>query len=175
LFVHVHTEEGIMQRILTGVLTAAVLASLAGCDSGAKAVTPQVSSGIEEAARSLPARTLPRLAGKPMWAQSKSRSAEAGAEAQFQRNGADFGSATVEDYIAEAHAFASKPPKGTQMTTRRNGDVLLYDPVGNVFAVVTADGAPRTLFKPKDGAAYWAKQKASAQQQAKVRAATQAG
>ena len=159
-----------MQRVVFGVLTAAVLAGLAGCDSGAKAVvSPSASVAASEAvesAASRPLRALPRFAGKPAWAASKSRSASASAEAQFQRNGADFGAQTLEDYVAEAHAFADKPPKGTQMTTRRNGDVLLYDPIGNVFAVVTADGAPRTLFKPKDGPAYWAKQKASAQQQA---------
>ena len=169
-----------MQRIVTqhfvsGVLAAAVLAGLAGCDSGAKAVATQVPAEARVQKASLPARAIPRFAGKPMWAQSKSRSAEESAQAQFQRNGATFGSASVEDYVAEAHAFADKPPKGTQMTTRRNGDVLLYDPVGNVFAVVTADGAPRTMFKPKDGPAYWAKQKASAQEQAKVKPAAEEG
>ena len=29
----------------------------------------------------------------------------------------------------------------------------------NVFAVVSRDGAPRTMFKPRDGAAYWQEQK----------------
>jgi pyocin large subunit-like protein len=164
-------QEGIMQRIVTGVLTAAVLAGLAGCDSGAKAVTSQVA--VQEA--KAPTRAVPRIAGKPMWAQTKSRSAQASAEAQFRRNGVSFGAETVDDYVAEAHAFADKPPKGTQMATRRNGDVLLYDPVGNVFAVVTAEGAPRTLFKPKDGAAYWARQKAQAQQQARVTSAAEEG
>ena len=169
-----------MQRIVTqhfvsGVVAAAVLAGLAGCDNGAKAVASAAEPRASVERVSLPARAIPRFAGKPMWAQSKSRSAEESAQAQFQRNGATFGSATVEDYIAEAHAFADKPPKGTQMTTRRNGDVLLYDPVGNVFAVVTAEGAPRTMFKPKDGPAYWAKQKASAQQQAKVKPAAEEG
>jgi hypothetical protein len=35
----------------------------------------------------------------------------------------------------------------------------MYDPKGNLFAVVDKDGAPRTLFKPRDGAAYWDQQK----------------
>ena len=42
---------------------------------------------------------------------------------------------------------------------RQNGDRLIYDPRANVFAVVSKDGAPRTMFKPRDGAAYWAQQK----------------
>jgi pyocin large subunit-like protein len=45
---------------------------------------------------------------------------------------------------------------------RPNGDVLLYQASTNTFAVVSRDGAPRTLFKPRDGAAYWAEQKAAA-------------
>ena len=54
----------------------------------------------------------------------------------------------------------TKPPRGAQTLTRRNGDTLIYDPAGNVFAVATRDGAPRTMFKPDEGAAYWAKVKA---------------
>ena len=40
--------------------------------------------------------------------------------------------------------------------------MLLYDAKTNVFAVATADGKPRTMFKPRTGAAYWAEQKAKA-------------
>ena len=35
---------------------------------------------------------------------------------------------------------------------RANGDALLYDAKSNTFAVVTKAGAPRTMFKPRDGA-----------------------
>ena len=63
-------------------------------------------------------------------------------------------------YVQKAHAFTANPPKGAQTLTRRNGDKLIYDPRGNVFAVVTKEGAPRTMFKPDDGAAYWEKVKA---------------
>jgi hypothetical protein len=37
----------------------------------------------------------------------------------------------------------------------------MYDPKANLFAVVDKDGAPRTLFKPRDGTSYWAQQKDS--------------
>ena len=50
---------------------------------------------------------------------------------------------------------------GPSALTRPNGDTLLYDPKGNVFAVATKAGAPRTMFKPDDGPAYWEEQKAS--------------
>ena len=43
---------------------------------------------------------------------------------------------------------------------RANGDTLIYDPKANVFAVRSKAGAPRTMFKPDDGMAYWQEQKA---------------
>jgi pyocin large subunit-like protein len=96
--------------------------------------------------------------GAPMWANSKKYGAEESAEYHFKRDGADFGAASVADYVAKAHAFVSKPPKDVLTLTRDNGDRLLYDPKRNIFAVVTKDGAPRTMFKPDQGQAYWDQQ-----------------
>jgi len=42
--------------------------------------------------------------------------------------------------------------------TRPNGDTLYYDPSTNTFAVQNANGAPKTMFKPAAGMAYWNKQ-----------------
>ena len=50
-------------------------------------------------------------------------------------------------------------PPGAESVNRKYGDRLIYDAKSNVFAVMTKDGAPRTMFKPRDGAAYWAQQK----------------
>ena len=97
--------------------------------------------------------------GKPMWAANKRHSAEDNAEYQFNRDGADFGAKDLDDFVAKAHAFVEAPPAGVQTLTRANGDRLLYDPKANVFAVVSREGAPRTMFKPRDGAAYWDEQK----------------
>ncbi|MDB5455720.1 MAG: hypothetical protein JWP92_1305, partial [Caulobacter sp.] len=95
-----------------------------------------------------------------MWAANQRRTAEENAQRGFERNGQAFGAATVDDYVRAAHAFVANPPKGAATLERGNGDRLIYDPKGNVFAVVTKAGAPRALFKPDDGAAYWAQQKA---------------
>jgi pyocin large subunit-like protein len=97
--------------------------------------------------------------GKPMWAASKRFSAEEGAQRQFERDGAAFDAKTLDQFVKKAHAFVGHPPKGTLTLTRKNGDILYYDPKGNVFAVASKDGAPRTMFKPDDGMAYWQKQK----------------
>jgi len=52
----------------------------------------------------------------------------------------------------------TSPPRGTETARRQNGDTLYYHAASNTFAVATADGTPRTMFKPDDGAAYWAEQ-----------------
>jgi hypothetical protein len=80
----------------------------------------------------------------------------------FERNGADFGAATAEDYLAKVRAFTTRPPAGTDRVERPNGDVLLYQASTNTFAVVSRDGIAKTMFKPRDGAAYWDEQKAAA-------------
>ncbi|MDP8916324.1 MAG: hypothetical protein M3M95_03805 [Pseudomonadota bacterium] len=101
--------------------------------------------------------------GAPLWAANRDSSAEAAAQRQFERNGEAFGADTVEEYIDRAHAFVSKPPAGAERATRAsNGDKLVYDPKTNTFAVATRDGAPRTMFKPDEGAEYWERQKQQA-------------
>ena len=45
------------------------------------------------------------------------------------------------------------------MINRSNGDKLFYNAELNIFAVATQKGAPRTLFRPDNGRAYWQKQK----------------
>ena len=97
--------------------------------------------------------------GKPVWAPSKRFSAEEGAQRQFERDGEAFGSKSVDQFVKKAHAFVGHPPKGTLTLTRKNGDILYYDPKGNIFAVANKEGAPRTMFKPDTGMAYWEQQK----------------
>ena len=158
-------------KVSSGVVLAAAM--LAACDGGASAVPVHRTSTVATVAdvsqgpsygtaRAAEARAEPvrRIEGKPMWSASRRFTAEQNAERNFRRNGADFGAASVDAYIVKAHAFVTRPPKGAQTLTRSNGDTLIYDPGGNVFAVATREGAPRTMFKPDDGAAYWAKVKA---------------
>jgi hypothetical protein len=80
----------------------------------------------------------------------------------YERNGADFGARSPEDFLAKITAFTTSPPAGTDRVTRPNGDVLLYQASTNTFAVVDRQGTPRTMFKPDEGETYWAEQKAAA-------------
>ena len=103
----------------------------------------------------------PLFHGKPLWAANKNHTAQENADYHFKRDGDAVGATSEDDFLTKVHAFVDAPPKGTETLTRSNGDKLMYDPKANLFAVVDKDGAPRTLFKPRDGAAYWAQQKDS--------------
>jgi pyocin large subunit-like protein len=96
--------------------------------------------------------------GAPIWSANSRNTAQENAERSFKRNGEDFGAKNVDQYVDMAHAFIGDPPKGTLRLTRNNGDKLFYDPKGNVFAVATREGAPRTMFKPDEGMSYWKQQ-----------------
>ena len=149
--------------------------TLAACDNGPSAVAQQQAAGtqmaqadaapVEATTRSQTPRVDHRndpvklVDGKPMWSASRRYSAQQNAERVFRRNGEAFGAETLDEFVKQAHAFVEKPPKGTLTLTRANGDKLFYDPKGNVFAVATSAGAPRTMFKPQDGMAYWEAQK----------------
>lgn len=126
--------------------------SSSASDSGRDASTTVSADRRDEA--------VPQVDGKPMWSSSRKGSAQENAAKSFERNGEDFGAKDLDAFVRKAHAFVDHPPAGTQTLKRANGDTLFYDPKGNVFAVVNKDGAPRTLFKPDEGAAYWDEQKA---------------
>lgn len=169
----------IVRKVSLGTLSGAVLAvaltaGLAACDSGASAVkapkgsdrasaeaAPASTESQSDGGRRADPRDAPvkLVAGKPYWAANRTRTAEENAQRSFERNGETFGAKTADDYVAKVHAFVSDPPKGAQTLKRANGDLLIYDPKDNVFAVVSREGAPRTMFKPDEGAAYWDEQK----------------
>jgi pyocin large subunit-like protein len=99
------------------------------------------------------------VAGKPMWAANRRHTAVENAQYQYARNGVDFAAHSETDYVTKVHAFVDHPPASAETLDRANGDRLIYDPKSNIFAVVSRDGAPRTMFKPRDGATYWSAQK----------------
>lgn len=80
----------------------------------------------------------------------------------YERNGSDFDAQSAEDFLDKVTRFTTQPPPGTDRATRPNGDTLLYQASTNTFAVVARDGTARTMFKPDNGATYWAEQKAAA-------------
>jgi pyocin large subunit-like protein len=168
-----------LKTALSLALGISAMALVAACDNGPSAVTKQ-AAGSQMATSSAPERSYggdrgssdaaPKVDhrkdqvakaddGRPLWAPSKRYSAEEGAQRQFERDGQAFDAKTVDQFVRKAHAFVGHPPKGTLTLTRKNGDILYYDPKDNIFAVSNKEGAPRTMFKPDDGMAYWEKQK----------------
>jgi pyocin large subunit-like protein len=104
----------------------------------------------------------PQFDGRPMWADNRRHTAEENVQYQFEHHGKELGATTVEAFLTKTHAFVSDPPKTALTTTRGNGDTLMFDPASGLFAVARKDGAPRTIFKPDDGMAYWRAQQAQA-------------
>lgn len=164
---------------LLAALCGTATLALAACDNGPSAVaqkrgtSAQVASGDAATASDSYSSSPPSdgaqvdhrrepvklVDGKPMWSASRKFSAAQNAQRAFDRNGHDFGADNLDTFVSKAHAFVEHPPKGTLTMTRKNGDTLFYDPKSNVFAVASKDGAPRTMFHPDDGRAYWEEQK----------------
>lgn len=153
-------------RVSLGIVAVTAALWLGACDRGGEAPSPEQPAPSDRAERSAPdvsraqARDdgpVAKVDGKPMWAANRRYSAEENAEYQFTQHGAEFGARDVEDFVRKVHAFARRA--GNERFERTNGDLLLYDPKANVFAVYNSDGAPKTMFKPRDGAAYWDEQK----------------
>ena len=163
---------------IEGVAALAAVAALsAACGNGGSAVetrergaegtatTTAAADAGADASASAPGETREAERGAPVWSSTRRYTAEENAQRAFARNGEAFGAADVDAYVRQAHAFISDPPAGTETARRRNGDTIFYHAASNTFAVATADGAPRTMFKPDDGAAYWAEQQASLDRQ----------
>ncbi len=122
-------------------------------EAPARAARSERASNSEAAA--------PSVDGKPMWADNRTHSARENAQYQFDQHGTELKAASLNDFVAKAHRFVGEPPAGTLTMTRANGDTLMFDPKSGLFGVARSDGAPRTVFKPEDGMAYWRAQQAS--------------
>jgi hypothetical protein len=155
----------ITNKTLMGGLALSCMMALAACGNGDSAVetrdrsadTPQAvmtSTPVEEG----PGATA-TAEPKPVLTANRRETVDAKTARLFQTNGADFGAATPDAYLTKVEQFTRNPPAGTERVERPNGDVLLYQASTNTFAVVSRDGVPKTMFKPRDGASYWAEQK----------------
>jgi hypothetical protein len=163
----VSAGETIMRQLLLYGAAGALALTLFACGgkpSAVQSASPQVSADAPQA--SAPTTfgdqhdaNVPKVDGKPMWASNRTHTAEENAQYQFTKNGRDFAASSESDYVAKVHAFVEHPPSDVQTLDRRNGDRLMYAASENIFVVVTRDGAPRTMFKPRGGVSYWSQQK----------------
>lgn len=159
-------------RLTNSLLIVAGVAALglSACDNGASAVETRDRAALAEEAKpedggpdEAAAKSATASAGdKPALTANRRETVDAKVQRLFERNGADFGTPTPEAYLAAITAFTARPPADAETVRRASGDVLIYQASTNTFAVVDAEGVPRTMFKPDDGPAYWAKEKAAA-------------
>jgi pyocin large subunit-like protein len=172
-------------------LTALSFGALAACDDRLAMQPARDHTEVAEAPaaaaradRNAPARNEARaeaprpvrlIQGRPMWSDSRRYTAEQNAQYQFEHHATELGARNLDEFLARAHRFANSPPDGALSLTRANGDRLLFDPKTQLFGVVRSDGAPRTVFKPETGQAYWDDQVAQEGQRAQVRAAADRG
>ncbi|MFA4961974.1 MAG: S-type pyocin family protein [Brevundimonas sp.] len=140
--------------------------ALAGCDNASAVqtrdrtaeATPLALAATGTGGDDAPAAAQP----KPVLTASRRETVDDKIARLYQRNGADFGAGSAEDYLNKVTAFTAKPPRDAETVKRPNGDTLIYQASTNTFAVVARDGTPRTMFKPTTGADYWAEQKTAA-------------
>lgn len=52
------------------------------------------------------------------------------------------------EYVLKAKDFSSNPPKTARIKKRNNGDLVIWDPVSNIFVAKEKTGHIRTMFKP---------------------------
>ena len=144
------------------------LFGLGGCGNGDSAVETRdrsnATSDMALTAAGMPAKAEPSppRSARPALTPNRSETVDAKTARLFARNGAAFGATTARDYLDKVETFTATPPRDVDRVERANGDVLLYQASTNTFAVVSRDGVPKTMFKPDDGATYWAEQKVAA-------------
>ena len=114
--------------------------------------------------RTGPGKGLKRQTGAPdgteRWSSQSGRtSAENAREHAVGKRGhaKEFG-LTDREYVDAANDFVSNPPKTAEIFVRESGEVMIYDPPTNTFAVRTPEGVPATMFKPDSGSTYWVKE-----------------
>jgi len=128
--------------------------SLPAADSAPPAVevTPAPAPGDLKITRT-------RYGDWPLWSSNRQYTAYENATYHYEKHGQELGAQSYEQWLSLVHGFIHAPPQGTETLKRNNGDTLFYNRAQNIFAVMTRTGAPRTLFRPDNGAAYWQKQK----------------
>ena len=94
-----------------------------------------------------------------IWSSTKNKSAVENAFGHWKKHKSEFPELqNSKQYVEKATDFLTNPPKGALTKTNSRGDTLRYDPNSNTFGVLSKDGVPRTMFRPKDGMGYWNKQ-----------------
>lgn len=81
-----------------------------------------------------------------IWSATSALSAAENAASHFRKHGADFGFVSVDEYVAAATEFLHNPPATAQTKAQDDTDIVRFDADTARFAVMRADGTPRTYY-----------------------------
>jgi hypothetical protein len=85
----------------------------------------------------------------PIWSATKKLTPAQNAYEHWKKHGAEFPEyRNAKQYADAARRFVNQAPLGSLTKNRANGEVIIYHPPTNTFAIKTASGAPKTMFKP---------------------------
>jgi pyocin large subunit-like protein len=74
----------------------------------------------------------------------------------WKNHGHEFpGLSNSKQYVERTHNFFGESRDQLLTKIRSNGEILLYDVQTNTFGAFTANGVPKTMFKPMKGILYW--------------------
>ena len=159
-----------MSRRLTVVaLVAVVLVAVGGAlvsgllggrrDREHARVTPAPSAPSRTSVPSV-ALPAPPAAPRAPAAHGAGFRSEARLREHHDKHGREFGRVTTQEYLALAQELRDRPlgPRVLE-ATRADGVVTRYDRDSGAFLAFERDGTIRTFFKPRDGEAYFRRQR----------------
>lgn len=93
---------------------------------------------------------------KQIWTSTKRKTPVHNAFGHWKDHGHEFPELmNSKQYVEQTHSLFAGSKNQLLTKIRPNGEVLLYDVQTNTFGAFTADGVPKTMFKPTEGIVYW--------------------
>lgn len=96
------------------------------------------------------------IKAKQIWTSTKRKNPVQNAFSHWKDHGHEFPELlNSKQYVEQTHNLFTGSKNQLLTKIRLNGEVLLYDVQTNTFGAFTADGVPKTMFKPTEGIVYW--------------------
>ena len=151
-------SNGALKEFLSRSLSTAAAVSRFGNPSGITNFLGIIGNEIGSIGSDL-SLAIKKIKEPSIWTEGKFRDSVKNAFDHWKRHKSEFPHLNnAIEYVEEARAFVKNPPSGTLTKLRPEGDMLLYQPETNVFAVMDSNGIPKTMFKPLQGLQYFERQ-----------------
>jgi hypothetical protein len=93
--------------------------------------------------------------GKQIWSSTNKKTSVQNAFKHWKDHKDEFPELyNSKQYVEKAHSLLQCSEQ-TLTKFRPNGEILRYQTTSNTFGAFTKDGAPKTMFRPRDGIHYW--------------------